>query len=54
MTKVLGQKDNQISGTGLSQTNPQPSFLMFVVEDNCTWIFTVFLILHIVLHSVFD
>ena len=34
--KKLGQKHNQRSGTGLSQTGPRFSLLIVIVEDNLT------------------
>ena len=45
--KKLEQKENQMSGTGLSQTRPLFSFLIVVVKDNFTEINIFFLISHL-------
>ena len=45
--KKLGQKDNQMSGTGLSQTGPRFLLLIFVVKDTFAYIDKIFLISHL-------
>jgi len=42
--KKLGQKDNQRSGTGLSQTSPRFSLLIAVIKDIFAQIKIIFLI----------
>ena len=44
--KKLGQKHNQRSGTGLSQTGPRLPLLVVVVKDKFTEIYIIFLISH--------